>query len=180
MHIIHQWGFAPAALNLVCRIIANSWPRLFPAPAGCLSCVVSPREIVTPRLNNKRQNMIPVISFLVELKKIILPTARKLRVSQESFDKLSNFDILLTQSLTDKMNVFLACRWRFDEKLWGNQRKCLTTKHERWWWSKQYNGIRVEKFSLFSLAINVYSYCCLLSPPMVLLCNYECCLLWQE
>ena len=52
--------------------------------------------------------MIPVISFLVELKKIILPTARKLRVSQESFDKLSNFDILLTQSLTDKMNVFLA------------------------------------------------------------------------
>ena len=128
MHIIHQWGFAPAALNLVCRIIANSWPRLFPAPAGCLSCVVSPREIVTPRLNNKRQNMIPVISFLVELKKIILPTARKLRVSQESFDKLSNFDILLTQSLTDKMNVFLALQVKIWWKIVRKPTKMFNNK----------------------------------------------------
>ena len=128
MHIIHQWGFAAAALNLVCRIIANSWPRLFPAPAGCLSCVVSPREIVTPRLNNKRQNMIPVISFLVELKKIILPTARKLRVSQESFDKLSNFDILLTQSLTDKMNVFLALQVKIWWKIVRKPTKMFNNK----------------------------------------------------
>ena len=128
MHIIHQWGFAPAALNLVCRIIANSWPRLFPAPAGCLSCVVSPREIVTPRLNNKRQNMIPVISFLVELKKIIQPTARKLRLSQESFDKLSNFDILLTQSLTDKMNVFLALQVKIWWKIVRKPTKMFNNK----------------------------------------------------
>ena len=114
--------------------------------------------------DNKRQNMNPVISFLVELKKIIQPTARKLRLSQESFDKLSNFDILLTQSLTDKINVLASLQRMIGWKIEKKPTKLYKTKHERWWWwSKQSDGIQVEKFSLFSLAITVYSYCCLLS-----------------
>ena len=75
--------------------------QLLPPPSHSHTTLTT----VTLGPNNKRQNMNPVISFLVQLKKIIQPTARKLRVSQESFDKLSNFDVLLTQSLTDKMNV---------------------------------------------------------------------------
>ena len=79
--------------------------------------------------------MNPVISFLVELKKIIQPTARKLRVSQESFDKLSNFDVLLTPSLTDKMDVLARLQMMIWWKIVKKPTKMCKTKHERWLWS---------------------------------------------